>query len=289
MPRNMKDDWWFKMEHLKWLTDEQLNRCSLETQGFWIRTICIMHKSASAKLSGTEAELVRLLNVTRSAFHRCVNELTLTKAATVTQTAHLFTLVSRKYAKELKVREQGRLRKQRERRHAQVADKSQDRVISKSKELEKEVRKEEEKREEPPPVASDFGEPQNRPKKDSLHNDPVIEALRTVTKRNPPPESRQHLINKVGGVIDLPKLFIAFGEWSACGYKVTNFNGILDWYLGNKNGKVTSQKPFDPGRRSENEDTKYVPEFCKYCGKEFCLLSHEDEWREEIRQRNEAA
>lgn len=136
MPRDMKKDWWFKFEHLAWLTDEQLNRCSLETQGFWIRSICIMHKGATAKLSGTEAELVRLLSVSPAEFRRCVAELTQTKAATVTQTSKIFTLMSRKFAKELKLREQARLRKRRERSHAPVADKSQDRVISKSKELE---------------------------------------------------------------------------------------------------------------------------------------------------------
>lgn len=136
MPRDMKKDWWFKFEHLAWLTDEQLNRCSLETQGFWIRSICIMHKGATAKLAGTEVELARLLSVTVTEFRRCVAELTATKTAGVTQTAKIFTLVSRKFAKELKVREQNRLRKRHERSHAPVTDESQRRVISKSKEIE---------------------------------------------------------------------------------------------------------------------------------------------------------
>src|SRR4051794_26649155 len=102
----MKDDWWFKFEHLKWLTDEQLSRCSLETQGFWARCICVMRKSGSAKLAGSIAELSRLLSVTPTEFKKCFAELDRTKTATVTQTANLFTLMSRKFQKELKVREQ---------------------------------------------------------------------------------------------------------------------------------------------------------------------------------------
>lgn len=90
------------------------------------------------------------------------------------------------------------------------------------------------------PSRHDFGPPQNVPPKESLFGHPVIEALRLVTKRTPKPEARQHLVNKVRGEIDLPKLQIAFGEWSARGYKDTNFDGILDWYLGKRDGKNRS-------------------------------------------------
>jgi hypothetical protein len=138
-----KSDWWFKFEHLKWLTDEQLNRCSLETQGFWMRCICMMRKADSGKIEGTVAELARLLSVTPSEFKRCFAELNLTKTASVTQTSAIFTIMSRKFTKELKVREQNRLRKAKERRHASVTDASQDRVISKSKELDKKEEKRE--------------------------------------------------------------------------------------------------------------------------------------------------
>lgn len=121
---------------------------------------------------------------------------------------------------------------------------------------------EEEKREEaPPPVASDFGEPENKPSKESLHSHPVIEALRTVTKRNPEPAARQHLINKVGGEIDLPKLHIAYGRWKARGYKDTNFDGILDFYLGNENGtnrpNYTKRTDADVIRESTDFYEKY--------------------------------
>jgi hypothetical protein len=135
--RIAKNDWWFKFEHLKWLTDEQLNRCSLETQGFWMRCICVMRKGTSPKLIGTEAELVRLLGVTRPEFRRCFMELRDTKTATVTQTPEIFTLLSRKYYKELKVKEQNRLRQRSKRRHGDVTPMSQPHSKSKSKETEK--------------------------------------------------------------------------------------------------------------------------------------------------------
>jgi len=140
-----KGDWWFKFEYLKWLTDEQLNRCSLETQGFWMRCICVMRKSDVAKLQGTPTELCRLLSVTPSEFRKCFSELSITKTATVTQTANNFTLMSRKFAKELKVKEQNRLRKRKQRGHANDAPMSPDRVISKSKSNKKEEEKTQER------------------------------------------------------------------------------------------------------------------------------------------------
>jgi len=183
VPRDMKKDWWFKFEHMAWLTDERLNRCSLETQGFWIRTICIMHKGATAKLIGTEAELVRLLSVTPAEFRRCVAELTSTKAATVTQMSKVFTLMSRKFAHELKIREQSRLRKRRERSHAPVTDKSQDRVISKSKELEEEKKKEGEKT----PPKDDLGKDILIIQTESaLKTELNLEEKRTVAEAIPP-------------------------------------------------------------------------------------------------------
>lgn len=142
-----KGDWWFKFEFLLWLTDEQLNRCSLETQGFWLRVISIMRKSGSAKLSGSVSDLSRLLSATPEEFQRCFADLNRTKTADVTQKSEIFTLVSRKYAKELKVKEQNRLRKRRERRHADVSGESHDRVKSNKKEV---INKEEEKREREP-------------------------------------------------------------------------------------------------------------------------------------------
>lgn len=152
-----KNDWWFKFEHLKWLTDEQLNRCSLETQGFWVRCICVMRKSGTFSLVGTSVELCRLLGVQPAELKRCTSELIATKAAdvtvchaSVTQKFAKFTIVSRKIKKELTTKEQSKLRKRKQRGHADVTDESRDRVKSNKKEVKN---KEEEEREPaaPPP------------------------------------------------------------------------------------------------------------------------------------------
>lgn len=113
-----------------------------------------------------------------------------------------------------------------------------------------------EQREEREPAAADFAPPQNVPSEKSLFGHPVIEALRIVTKKCPPIESRKHLIDKVDGHIDLAKLQIRYGEWRARGYKDTNFDGILDWYLGNKNGngKPNYQKRTDADVLAESKD-----------------------------------
>lgn len=108
--------------------------------------------------------------------------------------------------------------------------------------------------------AADFAPPQNQPPASSLHFHPVIEALRTVTKKNPPPVSRQLLISKVGGVIDLAKLQATYAEWAARGYKDTNFDGILDWYLGNRNGSKQNGTKFDAGKPQETQTTYDCPD-----------------------------
>jgi hypothetical protein len=95
-----------------------------------------MRKAQIAKLRGTVRDFCKWLTVTPDEFERCFAELKLTKTATVTQTAEIFTLMSRKYARELKVKEQNRLRKQRQRGHADVTEKSHSHSKSKSLKIE---------------------------------------------------------------------------------------------------------------------------------------------------------
>ncbi len=144
-----KSDWWFKFEYLKWLTDEQLIRCSLETQGFWIRCICMMRKSGTGLLEGTGQELIRMLGVSGAELKRCTSELMTTRAAdvtvrhaSVTQKSTIFRIVSRKIQRELKAKEQNRLRKRKQRSHADITPASRERVISKEKEVRKDIREE---------------------------------------------------------------------------------------------------------------------------------------------------
>lgn len=214
------------MEHAKWLTDEQLNRCSLETQGFWMRCICMMHKAGTAKLEGTAAELCRLLSVTAVEFRKGFTELNRTKTANVTQTANFFTLVSRRYAKELKIREQNRLRKQRERRHAAVAEKSQDRVKSKSKS------KKEEKSEATASVTPAKPEGSKKPKApaDPRRLHPAIVAVRSVMSRYPDKDLWDKTIKRLGDKPDESKLRECWEEWIERGYNKMSLKW-LNWYF----------------------------------------------------------
>ncbi len=238
-----KSDWWFKFEHLKWLTDEQLNRCSLETQGFWMRCICMMRKGDSGKIEGTAAELSRLLSVTPAEFKKCFSELNLTKTASVTQTSGIFTIMSRKFTKELKVREQNRLRKARERRHAAVTPLSQDKVKSKSKELEK---KEEEEEAVKPLVRKAAAR-----SRDERTDHPAIQAMRLVTNRYPDKVVWNKLIEELG-VPDLDLLTRCYVEWVARGFKPTNLAWAFEWY---KNGIPEKQ---GNGTNRQN-NTKQTP------------------------------
>ena len=228
-----KSDWWFKFEHLKWLTDEQLGRCSLETQGFWMRCLCVMRKSGSAKIEGTQAELCRLLSVTPAEFKKCFSEISHTKTANVTQTANFFTLMSRKFLKELKVKQQNALRKRKQRSHAPVTVVSQDRVKSNKKEVIKEEERE--------AVAEAAPEPTNV---DQRKGHPAILGIWQATGIYPPKEIWDELINRLGSEIDSVLLKKCYTAWRVRGYNKVNYDWT-EWYhegipkQGKQNGSNT--------------------------------------------------
>ena len=95
--------------------------------------------------------------------------------------------------------------------------------------------------------AKDFGEPRGKPKPLSLFHHPAMEALRLVTKHNPPKETWALLANKLGKDIDIGKLTVVYAEWLAKGNKPTNWDGITDWYLDKRQFNGTNQ------RQSERE------------------------------------
>lgn len=147
-----KNDWWFKFEHDKWMADERLNRCSLATQGFWLRCLCVMHRSGEYSISGTVKQLSRLLSVFPEEFIECCAELDETKTADVTECHANFvtsndvvTITSRRLKRAVNDREQSRLRQRKHRNKTNVTEASQDRVRSKKLEVRKEEKKEEKK------------------------------------------------------------------------------------------------------------------------------------------------
>lgn len=144
-----KGDWWFKFEWKDWRGDPALNRCSLETQGFWIKCLCAMYESQSATLHGNHTELSRLIGCFPEEFMRCALELKRTETADVTIGNGDVTLLSRRLQRELSSKEHTKLRVRNHRSNADVTPDvtpvKRDRVRVKSKEIEE---REEEKEKE---------------------------------------------------------------------------------------------------------------------------------------------
>ncbi len=237
MPKKIKsDDWWFKFEIPAWRNSPELRRCSLETRGFWIDCIAIMRDSGSAIIKGTVEDIARSVGCFPQEAARCIDELKRHKTADVTLLNGNVTLKSRKYAKELKVKEQCRLRKQRERSHAPVTQESRDRVKSNKKEV---ISKKEEEGsyrvnplvESPPETAPDTKPENPLARSQPLHGHPAIEALRSITGFNPPREAQPVLAEKLGTDVDIGKLTACYAEWRARGYREKNFVGVADWYV----------------------------------------------------------
>lgn len=78
-----KSNFWFKFEWLAWLNDRDLGRCSLETQGFWVRCICLMEESETWLIEGTVAHIANLVGTSEAITKRCIDELRSTGAADI--------------------------------------------------------------------------------------------------------------------------------------------------------------------------------------------------------------
>lgn len=140
----MAKNWWFKFDWDDWLGDEDLSACSLETQGFWLRCICIMYRSDTFELTGTVEQLRRKLGILPEELERCVYDLKNNNAGDVRFCNNNVSILSRRRQREVKAKENNRLAVA---KHRGKAERNTDvRVQSKSKSKSKE--KEEEKREE---------------------------------------------------------------------------------------------------------------------------------------------
>lgn len=128
-----KGDWWFKFQWDDWLGDEKLGFCSFETQGFWLRCICIMRRSGTYELKGSVEDLRRLIGCLPEEVMRCASELKRTDAADVTIGNAEVTIKSRRLYRELNAKESNKLRKRKQRGHADVTEDSADRVRTRVK------------------------------------------------------------------------------------------------------------------------------------------------------------
>lgn len=176
----MAKNWWFKFEWNDWLQDEQLSLCSLETQGFWLRCVCVLHRSDRYELTGTIDGMRRLLGCLPEELTRCMNELKSTGAADVRFGNGEVSIKSRRLEREHKARESNRLyvAKHREKDGCKVDVRTQSK--SKSKELEKEKKKEGN------PASDDLGKDLVIIQTESaLKTDLTLEEKRTVAEAVP--------------------------------------------------------------------------------------------------------
>lgn len=163
-----KKNFWFKFEFAAWRNDLALRRCSLETRGFWLECICLMEDAEVCELEGTPAELANLIGCSKAVFNRCVAELDVTNAASVSKSQGFVKIVSRRKLKAVSVKEYNRLkqRESRERRNVKAVsnDSSKDIEIKSLR-----AKREEQEKE----VSNDTSKKPDVP-------EPVVEAIRTT-------------------------------------------------------------------------------------------------------------
>lgn len=101
-----------------WKKDPQLSQCSLATRGAWIELLCAMHDNGrTGIITGTIKELAQICRCNATQMRAALHQLGTSKTAHVTL-GHAgsnakITVVNRRMQRELKAREQARLRQQR--------------------------------------------------------------------------------------------------------------------------------------------------------------------------------
>ena len=99
-----------------WRRDTQVQMASMETRGVWFEMLCCMWDAPDrGKLSGPPELLCRLLGCERDVLDRSIKEIDLLKIGNVTNGHNEITITNRRMSREQKVRNDARLRKQRQR------------------------------------------------------------------------------------------------------------------------------------------------------------------------------
>lgn len=137
-----KDDWWIKFEIHKWLNDPKARRLTRANRDSWMTALCMMRLDGTDRLSGTQPDLSNMLGLSLTEFYDFYHDLERSGTADVTRChaesqncPEVFTIISRRFKRELSAKEKSRLRKQKERGHTDVTEMSRDRVKSKKKEV----------------------------------------------------------------------------------------------------------------------------------------------------------
>ena len=229
-----KGDWWLKFEIHKWLNDPKVRRLSRANRDSWLTALCMMRLDGTDRIEGTQVQLSQLLGLTLTEFYEFFHDLEDSNAADVTRCHALsqncpevFTVISRRFRKELTTKEQNRLRKQKHREEANVTAKSRDRVISKKKVVRKDVGEAANAGNKKSPKSSSTSKPSSS---DPRSSHAAIQAFRTVCGRYPSIELYDRIIQRFGETVNTEKLSACWLEWVECGY---NKNSVkwLNWYF----------------------------------------------------------
>lgn len=137
-----KGDWWFKFEWEDWLNDDELLACTLETQGFWIKCIAMMHRAGVDEFIGTIDQLRRKFGILPEELTRCLTDLKNNKAADVRFGKEDVSIMSRRMRRTLKAKENNRLYVATHRMKDECKDDVRRQSYSKSKSKEKEKKEE---------------------------------------------------------------------------------------------------------------------------------------------------
>jgi hypothetical protein len=244
-----KGDWWIKFEIHTWLNDPKVRRLSRANRDSWLTALCMMRLDGSDRITGTQPQLSHLLGLTLTEFYDFFHDLENSNAAdvthghaSVTDCPEIFTIISRRFRKELKTKEKNRLRKQKQREDVDVTPMSQDRVISKKKE----VRKKEEK---PPP-------PPKNP--EALKTRPDLSDSDYLTHLSGLPENKH---------LNVPKMFDKMIAWCSQEGETPSRKRLLNWLdrdrkdlpMEKTNGRTEQKLPTVAEKLAEEERRRREP------------------------------
>jgi len=118
------DDFWEKWEYRRWLSDQEVGRATLAARGLWAEALNVMMANDTDRLTGTVAQLARMLRCSEAECAAAIKELKETGVADVTERnapgGNLSTILSRFRERLYKQREINRLRQDRFRKNKAV-------------------------------------------------------------------------------------------------------------------------------------------------------------------------
>lgn len=246
----MAKNWWFKLDWDDWLTDGELSACSLETQGLWMRCICLMNRADVYELTGTIEQLRRKLGVLPEELTRCLHDLKTNDAATVRFSNGDVSIISRRRQKELKAKENNRLYVAKHREKTECKDDVRPQSKSKSKSIEIREEKEEEKRATTTAISDDQW-------LDSLQSNPAYKLLQVRTE------------------------YARATVWAETNKRQCTRRFFVNWLNRAKpmdTTKPTSNAHVGKETRTPEQIASLVTDApCDICGKEVCFSNHYEE------------